>query len=702
VTKKFTESVVEEAAIEYFTKLGYNYRFGPDIAHDGDTPERKSYSDVVPTDRLRSALERINTHLPPDAIDEAFRRLARPEAPSLIVNNRNFHKMVTDGIDVQYAGEDGRTVNDKVWPFDYEDVDNNDWLVVNQFTVIEGQFERRPDIVVFVNGLPLAVIELKNPADEDATVRTAFSQLQTYKEQIPSLFAYNEATVISDGVEAKLGTLTAPWEGFLPWRTVDGEEIAPLTVPQLSVVIEGMFEKRRFLNVIRHFIVFEDDGSKISKKMAAYHQYHAVNDAVAATIRASSTDGDKRIGVVWHTQGSGKSLTMIFYAGKVALHPAMRNPTFVVITDRIDLDGQLFDNFAACSDVLREDPVQADSVDDLQDLLQRRTSGGVIFTTVQKFKPEMDQRYPLLSDRRNIVVIADEAHRSQYDFIDGFARHIRDGLPNASFIGFTGTPIELSDRNTRAVFGDHISIYDVERAVEDKTTVPIYYEGRLAKIKLDKDELPKIDPGFEEITEAEEDSERHRYATKWSQIEALVGTDKRLRLVAEDIVDHFEKRLNALNGKAMVVCMSRRICVDLYNQIIKLQPDWHEKQLDKGEIKVVMTGSVGDPEHYRPHLYTKQGRKTIEKRFKDPKDPLKMVIVRDMWLTGFDVPCLHSMYVDKPMKGHGLIQTIARVNRVFGDKPGGLVVDYLGLAHELKQALANYTEGGGKGRPTID
>jgi len=700
---KLTESVVEEATIDYFRELDYDYIFGPELMPDGACPERNHFSDVILAGRLEMALARINgDRLPAEALDDAFRKLLHPDAPSLILNNRAFHKMVTDGIDVQYVDKEGRTVSDKAWLFDFEDVDTNDWLVVNQFTVTEGQINRRPDVVVFVNGLPLGVIELKNPADEDATVKTAYNQLQTYKAQIPSLFTFNEALVISDGLEAKLGSLTAPWERFTPWRTIDGETIEPLSVPQLPVLVEGVFEKKRFLDIIRHFVVFEEDAGHIAKKMAAYHQYHAVNCAVEETAKASSPEGDQRIGVVWHTQGSGKSLTMVFYSGKIILHDDMDNPTLVVITDRNDLDDQLFRTFSLSIDLLRQKPIQAESIPHLQELLQKRASGGVIFTTVQKFQPEKGERYPLLSDRKNIVVIADEAHRSQYDFIDGFARNIRDGLPNASFIGFTGTPIELEDRNTRNVFGDHISIYDVERAVEDKTTVPIYYEGRLAKIDLDEAEKPKIDREFEDVTEAEEEREKTRYATKWSRLEALVGTDKRLGLVAQDIIDHYEKRLEAMEGKAMVVCMSRRICVDLYNQIIALRPEWHDPAHEKGQIKVVMTGSAGDPEHYRPHLITKQARKLIETRFKDPKDPLKMVLVRDMWLTGFDVPCLHTMYVDKPMKGHGLMQTIARVNRVFGDKPGGLIVDYLGLAEELKKAMANYTTSGGKGKPTID
>ncbi len=698
---KFTESTVEDAALGFFKELGYDYRPGPEIAHDGLFAERTGYEDVVLGKRLRDALARINPKLPPSAIEDAFRKITRPASPSLIINNRVFHKMVTDGVDVQYRNKEGRDVTDKAWLFSADDLDKNDWLVVNQFTVVENHVNRRPDIVVFVNGLPVAVIELKNAADENATVQDAYNQLQTYMTQIPSLFTFNEALVISDGVEARLGTVTAPWERFSPWRTVKGNEVAGPAVPLMEVLIQGVFDKCRFLDLIQHFVTFEDDGGKIAKKQAAYHQYHAVNVAVGETVRASSPKGDKRVGVVWHTQGSGKSLTMLFYAGRIVDHPAMQNPTIVVITDRNDLDDQLFGTFSRGQDLLRQTPVQAESREHIKELL-KVASGGVVFTTIQKFMPAKGETYPLLSDRRNIVVIADEAHRSQYDFIDGFARHMRDALPNASFVGFTGTPIELADRSTIAVFGDHISVYDIEQAIEDGVTVRIYYEGRLAKIELQESERPRIDPEFQEITEQEELSERSRLARKWSGLEAMVGTEKRLGLIAKDIVDHFDKRQDVIDGKAMIVCMSRRVCVDLYNQIVKLRPQWDSQDFAKGGIKVVMTGSASDPEHYRRHLMTGQVRTLIEKRFKDPADPLKVVIVRDMWLTGFDVPCLHTMYVDKPMKGHSLMQTIARVNRVFRDKPGGLIVDYLGIAEELKEAVANYAGRGGRGKPTFD
>ena len=702
MSSKFTESVVEEAAIQYFQDIGYAYLPGPEIASDGLFAERSGYGDVVLHQRLKNAVSRINTDIPPNAIEDALRKATRSDSPTLIVNNRTFHKYLTDGIDVQFRNKEGRDIHNKVWLFDFDNPDNNDWLVVNQFTIVENHVNRRPDMIVFVNGLPLGIVELKNPADESATVKGAYNQIQTYKAQVPTIFNYNEAVLISDGAEAKLGTVGSPWERFTPWRTIDGDDLAPAAMPQLETLIRGVFDKRRFLDLIRHFNVFEEDAGKVTKKMAAYHQYHAVNKAVEETVRASSPKGDKRIGVVWHTQGSGKSLSMTFYAGKIILHPEMENPTLVVITDRNDLDDQLFRTFSLSKDLLRQTPQQAKDRKHLKELLSV-ASGGVIFTTAQKFAPEKDEtQYPLLSDRRNIVVIADEAHRSQYDFIDGFARHIRDGLPKASFIGFTGTPIELADRNTQAVFGDHISIYDIEQAVEDKTTVKIYYEGRLAKIDLDAQERPKIDPKFEDITESEEQTEKSKLKQKWSRLEAMVGTEKRLKLVAEDLVDHFEKRQEIMDGKAMIVCMSRRICVDLYDQIVKLRPDWHDQDFGKGAIKVVMTGSAADPEHYAPHLMTGKVRKDIENRFKKPDDPLKIVIVRDMWLTGFDVPCLHTMYIDKPMQGHGLMQSIARVNRVFKDKPGGLIVDYLGIAEQLKEAVATYTQSGGSGRPTFD
>ncbi len=696
-----TESTIEEAALELFGSLGYTVLHGPTIAPGELFAERASYSDVVLVRRLKEALARINPKIPAEAIEEVLRKVLHPDSPSLVENNRRFHRFLTDGVTVEYQGE-GRVVHDQVRLFDFNDPSNNDWVAVNQFTVIEDRNNRRPDIVVFVNGLPLGVFELKNLADENATTKDAFNQLQTYKRDIPSLFPYNEVLVISDGLEARVGSLTAGWERFMPWRTVEGDDVAPKGSLELDVLIRGIFEKDRFLDLVRHFIVFEDDGRSLNKKMAGYHQFHAVNKAVACTLEAASPDGDRRVGVVWHTQGSGKSLTMAFYAGKIIQHSGMSNPTLVVLTDRNDLDDQLFGTFAACQDLLRQKPVQAESRENIRELL-RVSSGGVIFTTIQKFLPEeKGDRYPLLSERHNIVVVADEAHRSQYGFIEGFARHMRDALPRASFIGFTATPLELGDKSTPAVFGDYIDVYDIQRAVEDGATVRIFYEGRLAKLELKEEERPKIDPDFEEVTEGEEVTTKEKLKTKWARMEAMVGTERRVGLIAEDIVDHFDRRLDAMDGKAMIVCMSRRICVDLYNAITKLRPDWHHEDDDKGAIKIVMTGSAADKIEWQPHIRNKPRREALAKRFKDPADAMKVVIVRDMWLTGFDAPCLHTMYVDKPMQRHGLMQAIARVNRVFQDKPGGLVVDYLGLADQLRKALADYTESGGKGQPVFD
>ena len=686
----FHESVVEEATLGYFRDLGYATKFGPDIAPDGNEKERENWNDVVLVGRLKSAIDRINPHLTADAREDAFRKVLRSDTPSLIQSNRRFHEFLANGIDVETRGKDGRIKGDKGWLIDFDHPENNDWLVVNQFAVIENGHSRRPDLVVFLNGLPVALFELKNPADEEATIGTAYQQLQTYQAEIPSLFHSNELLVISDGTEARLGCLTSNRERFMPWRTIDGREVAPKGSLELETLIRGVFEKGRLLDLLRNFIVFEDDGGAISKKVAAYHQFHAVNRAVEATVKAASEKGDKRVGVVWHTQGSGKSLTMTFYAAKIARHPALANPTLVVLTDRNDLDGQLFGKFSVCHSLLRQTPVQAETREQLKDLL-KVASGGIVFTTIQKFLPDKGEKYPLLTERRNVVVIADEAHRSQYDFIDGFARHMREALPNASFLGFTGTPIEKADRNTRAVFGDYIDTYDIHRAVEDGATVTIYYEGRLAKLELKKEEVPHIDPEFEEVTEGEEEATKEGLKRKWAQIEAMVGTPRRLRLLAKDLVQHFERRLETLEGKAMVVCMSRRICVDLFNEIGKLRPSWVDADDLKGSIKVVMTGSAHDPPEWQVHIRNKPRREELAKRFRDPKDPFKIVIVRDMWLTGFDAPSLHTMYIDKPMRGHGLMQTIARVNRVFKDKPGGLIVDYLGIAEDLRRALADYS-----------
>ena len=697
-----TESDIEQAALNWIAGMGYSVLHGPDISPDAPGAERPRYEDVVLTGRLREAVARLNPDIPAESQEEAVQKVLSPNSPSLTQNNKTFHLMLVDGVEVEYRDSDGTMRGGRVQLVDFESPENNDWLAVNQFAV-KGESPRRPDIVLFVNGLPLVVIELKDPTDENATVWSAFRQLQTYKREISRLFTYNAALVISDGVEARVGSLTADRERFMPWRTIEGETEAASTDPELEVTIKGLFDKGRFLNYLSHFIVFEETGGDtIAKKIAGYHQFHAVRAAVDATVKASQPDGDKRCGVIWHTQGSGKSLTMAFYAGGIIRRPEMRNPTLVVITDRNDLDDQLFGTFARCSQLLRQTPEQARDREHLRELL-RVASGGVVFTTVQKFFPEDEElRFPELSERRNIVVIADEAHRSQYDFIDGFARHMRDALPNASFIGFTGTPIEGTDRNTRNVFGDYISIYDIQQAVDDGATVPIYYESRLAKIELDENEKPNVDPEFEEVTEGEEERHRERLRSKWARLEALVGTEKRLALVADDIITHFEERLDAMDGKAMVVCMSRRICVDLYNAIAERRPEWHNEDDTQGIIKVVMTGEASEDESWQPHIRNKARREALAVRFKNPDDPLRFVIVRDMWLTGFDAPSLHTMYVDKPMRGHTLMQAIARVNRVFGEKPGGLIVDYIGIGYHLKQALTDYTDSGGKGEPSID
>ncbi len=694
------EAVVEEVVLDWLAELGYQRGCGEDDGLAEGQTERTNPEEVVLLKRLRDAAIRINPQVPKEAIEEGIRKITRAESPSLPDLNHSFHYQLVNGVNVEYFREDGSIAGDLVRLVDFDNVDNNDWLALNQFTVTENGYNRRADVIVFVNGLPLGLMELKNPVSEHAKLGNAFNQLQTYKHQVPSLFHYNEVLVISDGMRARIGTLTANRERFMPWRRLDDNE--PSRELELEVLVKDIFEKSRFLDLIRHFVVFDSDGSDVVKKMAGYHQYHAVQKAVSSTVAAAGPEGDRRVGVVWHTQGSGKSLTMAFYAGKVVLEPAMANPTLLVITDRNDLDDQLFGTFARCHELLRQEPVQAADRKQLRELLQVG-SGGVIFTTVHKFFPDSKgDAYPLLSDRRNIVVIADEAHRSQYDFIDGFARHMRDALPNASFIGFTGTPIELSDKNTRAVFGDYISIYDIQRAVEDKATVPIYYESRLAKLELDELERPHLDQGFEEVTEGEEQKAKERLKTKWAALEAVVGAQKRLSLVASDMLSHFEARLEVMDGKAMIVCMSRRICIALYESIVALRPEWHSDEDGDGAIKVVMTGSASDPLVWQAHIRTKNRREALAKRFKDPADALKVVIVRDMWLTGFDAPCLHTMYIDKPMRGHGLMQAIARVNRVFGDKPGGLVVDYLGIAHELKQALADYTASGGRGKTAID
>ena len=723
----FSESAVEQATLAWLESVGWKIVGGVEIAPGEPGAERESYTQVILERRLRDALARLNPTLPSDALDEAFRKLIRVDGADLIQRNRAMHRLLVNGVTVEYRYGEGAIRGAQVRVIDFDNPEQNDWLAVNQFSVTEAKQTRRPDVVLFVNGLPLGLIELKNAADENATIRSAFRQLQTYQAELPSLFTANALLVASDGVEARVGVVGAGWEWFKPWRTITGEALADPHLPEIQVVVEGVAQKQRFLDLIRDFIVFEDDGGKIVKKMAGYHQFHAVRAAVAETLRAAEMmrartssgfaeeggryeagrrtggkAGDRRIGVVWHTQGSGKSLTMAFYAGRIIREPAMGNPTIVVLTDRNDLDDQLFGTFSRCDDLLRQPPVQATSRARLRKLLAVE-AGRVVFTTIQKFLPEeKGDRHPTLSERRNIVVIADEAHRSQYDFIDGYARHMRDALPNASFIGFTGTPIELQDASTRAVFGDYISIYDIQRAVEDGATVPIYYESRLAKLALSDAERPKIDLHFEEVTENEEVERKEKLKSKWTQLEAIVGSGKRLELVARDIVEHFEKRLEVMDGKGMIVCMSRRIAVELYREIVKLRPEWHGDTDEAGSVKVVMTGSASDPPDWQQHIRNKPRREALANRFRNPKDPFRLVIVRDMWLTGFDAPSLHTMYIDKPMRGHALMQAIARVNRVFKDKPGGLVVDYLGLAQELKQALATYTESGGTGRTTLD
>ena len=738
------ESIVEDAALEWFGELGYAVEHGPQLAPGEAAAERDSFSDVVLVGRLRDAIRRLNPAIPEEAREDALRKVLRVGTPALVQTNRAFHRMLRDGVPVEYPRPDGSIAGDHVRLVDFDDVRANDWLAVNQFTVIEGQHNRRPDIVVFVNGLPLGLIELKNAADEDATIWSAYAQLQTYKAELATLLHYNAALVVSDGLQARMGSVTANQEWFKVWRTIDGEGDAPKAALELEVLVRGVFERQRFLDLLQHFIVFEEDpdSGALHKIMAGYHQFHAVNMAVEETVRASGMSGsgmlrdsagiswagrqrgakrgDRRAGVVWHTQGSGKSFSMLFYAARVVRHPAMQNPTLVVLTDRNDLDDQLFGQFQRCADILGQTPVQASGREHLRELLNR-ASGGVVFTTIHKFMPEKGEAMPELSARQNIVVIADEAHRSQYGFGGkvntqtgemsyGFASNLRDALPNASFIGFTGTPIEKTDANTRAVFGDYISIYDIQRAVADKATVPIYYESRISKLSLNAAELPKLDAEFEEITEGEELTKKEKLKTKWAALEAMVGHPNRIALVAADLVAHFEKRVEAMDGKAMIVCMSRRICVDLYNALIALRPDWTSATDDDAEaekskaclVKVVMTGSADDGPDWQPHIRNKEKRRKLANRFKDAKDPFRIVIVRDMWLTGFDAPCLHTMYADKPMQGHGLMQAIARVNRVFRDKPGGLVVDYLGLADQLKKALITYTESGGQGDPTFD
>ncbi len=698
-----TEDIVEQAALETLQELGWAYLPGPVLAPDGIAPERRSNSDVILIGRLEAAIAKLNPNAPEQAQSEALRKLVSGELSDLIEENRRVHRLLTEGVDVEFRDDSGQPASTKIWLIDLDRPEANDWLAVNQFTVVESRANRRPDVVLFVNGLPLAVLELKNVAAENATLEDAFNQLQTYKAQIPSLFRTNAVLVTSDGMEARIGSITADAERFMPWRTVDGKDFAHRGTPELETLLRGVFTHANLLRLIRDFIVFGDKGEGPFKIVAGYHQFHGAQKAVEQAIEATREDGDRKIGVIWHTQGSGKSYLMAFFAGLAIKSPELENPTIVVLTDRNDLDDQLFGTFGLCRDLIRQNPEQADSRYDLKQLLDK-AAGGVVFTTVQKFSPDRGEEvFPLLSDRRNVIVIADEAHRSQYGFdakLDrttglrryGYAHYIRQAMPNASFIGFTGTPIEASDVNTPAIFGEYIDIYDISRAVEDGATVPIYYESRLARIILNDDEKPLIDAEIEALIEDESLTEAEKMKAKWAAVEALVGSEKRLDQVAQDLVTHLEARIEAMDGKAMAVCMSRRICVALYDKIVALRPDWHSSDDDKGAVKIVMTGAASDPLEWQQHIGAKKRRDTLAKRARKQSDPLKLVIVCDMWLTGFDAPCMNTMYVDKPMRGHGLMQAIARVNRVFQDKPGGLVVDYIGIAQNLRSALSQYTE----------
>ncbi|WP_310559167.1 type I restriction endonuclease subunit R [Flavobacterium sp.] len=701
-----TEDEIEQIALQTFEEQGYEIINGIGI--------ERAYNEVVLTSRLVDAISKLNPNIPNDVRDEAVKNVLRVQHTTLLANNEAFHKLLTEGVDVKgREGTENKTF--KVWLMDFENPLNNDFVAVNQFTIVEKHTNKRPDVILFINGLPLVVIEIKNATSENATIKNAFDQLQTYKQAIPSLFNYNSILIATDGWFAKAGTITSDWSRFSGWKIPPAsKENNKLAEPsstynstlfpseqnhlEMDIMLQGMLDKKVLIDLIRYFIVFEKTKEKTIKKIAAYHQYYAVNKAIQSTIKASSVQGDQRAGVVWHTQGSGKSLSMVFYSGKMVVTPQLDNPTILILTDRNDLDQQLFDTFSNCQQLIRQTPVQAENRNHLQSLLSV-ASGGVVFTTIQKFMPEeKGGEYPKLSDRRNIVVVADEAHRSQYDFIDGYARHMRDALPNASFIGFTGTPIENEDKNTQAIFGEYVDIYDIQQAVEDGATVRIFYESRLAKIELKAEEQSIIDQRIEEVTEEDELTERQQRFAKWTQQEAIVGSEKRLQQVASDLVKHFEQRSEVFEGKGMIVCMSRRICVALHNAIVKIRPEWYSNDDDKGVIKVIMTGSSSDPLDWQEHIRNKPKRKAIGDRLKDPKDGLKLVIVRDMWLTGFDAPCLNTLYVDKPMSGHNLMQAIARVNRVFEDKEGGLIVDYLGIAQDLKKALSIYTASGGKGK----
>ncbi len=737
-----TEDQLEQQCLDWFKTLGYQYKNGYDIAPDGDTPERENYQQVTLQSRLISALETLNPDIPDDTLIKAAKTVTTPQTPVLIKNNKLFHQYLIEGVPAEYSvTEHGQWVtrHTHIRLIDFDHPENNDFLVVNQFTITGSKVNRRPDVLVFINGLPVAVIELKNPADDHADIWNAYNQIQTYKEEIADLFVFNEALVISDGWTARVGSLTANKERFLPWKTVESEDDKPLLEFQLETMVRGFFKPELLLDYIRYFILFENDGDKIIKKIAGYHQFHAVRAAVKATVIAATTSdqitgpqahhantvvpGSKKAGVVWHTQGSGKSISMVCYAAKLLQQPEMNNPTIVVVTDRNDLDGQLFNTFAMAQETLKQIPRQAVDRDSLRDLLRSRQSGGIIFTTVQKFALlGAEIAHPVLSERPNIVVISDEAHRSQYGnkarladvrddngnvidqrYVYGYSKYMRDALPNAAFIGFTGTPISRDDKDTRGVFGDYVSVYDIQDAVDDGATVPIYYESRLAKLDINQDEIEALnDQVEEEIGEDEETETREKLKSQWSALEKLVGAKPRIEQVAKDLVAHFTTRCETFPGKAMIVAMSREICVDLYDAIVALRPEWHSDDPAKGVIKIVMTGSAADKAKMQPHIHDKKTKKLFEKRYKDADDELQLVIVRDMWLTGFDAPCCHTMYIDKPMRGHNLMQAIARVNRVFKDKPGGLVVDYIGIAGELKNALKTYTNSQGKGKPTVN
>lgn len=706
------ETQLENLCLDWFSENGWQVVHGIDIAPDSSNPLRKDYKQILIEADLQAAFERLNPHLPASCFEQVWQKLSKPESLDLVTNNRAFHRMLLEGVPVTYKKQDD-WVHDHAFLLDFNHVHQNRFVAINQFTVLGAKQPRRPDIICFINGIPFAVLELKSPTDENADIWDAFNQLQTYKEEISDLFVFNEALVVSDGVTARVGSLTANQERFLPWRTIKNEDDKPALEWELETVVRGFFDRELFLDYIRFFVLFETDGEKTIKKIAGYHQFHAVREAVQATIAAANPNGDKKAGVVWHTQGSGKSISMCCYAGKLLQQPAMHNPTLLIVTDRNDLDGQLFETFSNAQELLKQTPVQANNRDELRKFLAERESGGIIFTTVQKFALlEGESEHPLLNGRHNIVVMSDEAHRSQYGlkaklgndgaYKFGYAKHMRDALKNAAFIGFTGTPISSEDKDTRAVFGDYVSIYDIQDAVDDGATVPIYYESRLAKLDINQAEIEDLSDQVDEVVEDEEDvGNREKTKSEWSRLEKLVGATPRLKQIAADLVTHFEARTETTAGKGMIVTMSREICVHLYNEIVALRPDWHDPDPEKGKIKIVMTGSASDKPLLQPHIYNKQVKKRLEKRFKDVNDPLQLVIVRDMWLTGFDAPCTHTMYIDKPMKGHNLMQAIARVNRVFKDKQGGLVVDYIGIANELKQALKTYTDAKGKGEPTL-